>query len=110
MFNHNDFEDIISSIEKSDSVPDNDFLSFKSIFDQFSDNLVLSEFETDSGRAKFMMTSLNTMFNDDKELDIDRVSDVIMSMATHLSISVSFIEDKSSYRNYLMNNPLQGLM
>lgn len=109
MFDHSDFDDIVSSISNAESVPDGDFSSFRDLFEQFSNNLVMSDFESNEGRARFMMTSLNTMFGNDYQLDVDRVSDVIMSMATHLSIAVSFIGDKESYRSYLMDNPLDGL-
>jgi len=68
----------------------------------------LSDFPTAEGRARFMMTSMNMMFGKDGEMDIDNAADVVLTMATHLNIAVSHIEDKGRYNHYLLNEAMNG--
>lgn len=110
MFNQDDFDEVFESIKDNETVPDQDYSRFIDYFDRLSDNIVLSDFPTANGRARFIMTSMNMMFADGGEMDMnnamDNAADVVMSMATHLNIAVSHIENKQRYYDYLMNHPI----
>lgn len=106
MFNQDDFDEVFESIKDNETAPEQDYSRFIEYFDRLSDNLVLSDFPTASGRARFMMTSMNMMFGENGEMDMDNAADVVMGMATHLNIAVSHIENKQRYYEYLMNNPI----
>lgn len=109
MFNQDDFDEVFDAIQEKEQVSDQSYERFFNYFDMMSENLVLSDFPTAEGRARFMMTSMNMMFGDNGEMDIDNAADVVMTMATHLNIAVSHIEDKEKYNYYLLNEAMNGL-
>lgn len=109
MFNQDDFDEVFDAINEKEQISDESYERFFEYFDMMSENLVLSDFPTAEGRARFMMTSMNMMFGDNGEMDIDNAADVVMTMATHLNIAVSHIENKERYNHYLLNEAMNGL-
>lgn len=106
MFSQDDFDEVFNAIKNEEEVGADSYERFFEYFDMMSENLVLSDFPTAQGRARFMMTSMNMLFDEDGGMDIDNAADVVMTMATHLNIAVSHIENKEYYKDYLLNRAL----
>jgi hypothetical protein len=105
MFNSDDFDKM--SEDNTDSVPDGLVDASDYANDMIAITSILSELDYDdmTSRMHGMMNIINHTYNDDGELDSERVTGVIISLCFHIINVINSLEDDSrqDYFNFTKN-------